>query len=179
MGPTAWTHEARSLGRATTATDCPSLEPATRTVTLVLPITLPFPKALYCWRNDWGSEWPYVTVGLASGLKTGLLSADRPLRARLDLINRGWQMGGSKVVPSTVVWTGLSTETIEAAHPVQKGTRRGDSVETQRHSVGDGGQAPLPRPCTPVQPAHQDATLAGASCRPAESPSLPPRLPWK
>lgn len=178
MGPTAWTHEARSLGRATTATDCPSLEPATRTVTVVLPITLPFPKALYCWRNDWGSEWPYVTVGLASGLETGLLSADRPLRARLDLINRGWQMGGSKVVPSTVVWTGLSRETIEAAHPVQKGTGRGDSAETQRQ-CGRRRAGPVTAALHAVPACPPGCHACGASCHPAESPSLPPRLSWK
>lgn len=72
-------------------------------------------------------------------------------------------MGGLKVVPSTVVWTRLTSKTIEAAHCVQKGKGGGNSAETQRHSVGDGGRAPLPQPCSLFQTACQDAVLSCSS----------------
>lgn len=68
-------------------------------------------------------------------------------------------MGGLKVLPSTVVWTGLASKTIEAAHHGQKGRGGGNSAETQRHSVGDAGQAPLLQPGRLFQRAHQDAML--------------------
>lgn len=71
-------------------------------------------------------------------------------------------MGGLKVLPSTVVWTGLASKTIEAAHHGQKGRGGGNSAETQRHSVGDAGQAryrsladfssvPTRMPCCPAK----------------------------
>lgn len=77
-------------------------------------------------------------------------------------------MGGLKAVPSPVVWSGLTGKTIGAAHPGQKGKGGGNSAETQRHSVGDRRQAPLPQPCGGFQPAHQ------AAMPPAQVTTIPP-----
>lgn len=60
-----------------------AFESAHCTVVFILPITLPFPKALYRWRNEWGSVRPYITFAVPPSWKIGLLSGDQPQRARL------------------------------------------------------------------------------------------------
>lgn len=76
-------------------------------------------------------------------------------------------MGGWKVVPGSVVWTGPASETIEEANHLQKRKEEGKQPETQRGSVGDRGAAVdevlvpplLLQPCR-LLPAHQqDATF--------------------
>ena len=74
-----------------------------------------------------------IWTSLAAG-KQGSCQAISPKEHALDLINRRWQTGGLKVVPSAVVWTGPARGTIETANHVQEGKTWG------KHSLGQKRQ---------------------------------------
>lgn len=86
-------------------------------------------------------------------------------------------------MPSSVVWTGPTSETIEAANHLQEGKKQGKFSLRQRGSVG--GVAPAACPALPRyhslagchQPTQRDAMVAGPVDHPVHPPVFLPAAP--
>lgn len=137
---------------------------------LLLPIAMLFLEACSRWRSKWSCAALYnIWTSLAAG-KQGSCQAISPKEHALDLINRRWQTGGLKVVPSPVVWTGPARGTIETANHVQEGKTWGKLSLRQKRQCGlqraaghewVQGSAPYCSLEGGSQPTQRDAVLAG------------------
>lgn len=144
--------------------------PAHCTGFLLLPIAVLFPEACSRRRSKCAALYN-IWTSLAAG-KQGSCQAISPKEHALDLINRRWQTGGLKVVPSAVVWTGPARGTIETANHVQEGKMWGKHSLRQKRQCGrwraaghERGQGSASY-CSlegGSQPTQREAVLAGWS----------------